>query len=111
MSFLRKVAMGDEEIVVETIKVFIESTPNVLENLKQHFTNKEWEKLSNQAHKVKPNLKYMGMERAHELILEIEEQAKSQNISDDLGDKIEEFNLVCSQGIEELSEKVEKLES
>lgn len=111
LSYLRKVTMGDEEIIVETINIFIESIPNVLENLKKHFANQEWEKLYNQAHKVKPNLEYMGMERAHELIIEIEEQARTKNISEDLGDKIEEFDMVCSRGLDELSEKIEELES
>ncbi len=48
------------------------------------YTNEEWELLYKQAHKIKPNLQYMGMDRAHNLILYIEEQAKLENVSDDL---------------------------
>lgn len=111
LSYLREVAMGDDEIVIETTKAFLESTPSALENLKECFANQEWDEVYKQAHKIKPNLQYMGMERAQELIIEIEEQARSREISEDLGDKIKEFNTICSKGLDELSEKVEELES
>lgn len=111
LSYLRELAMGDEEIVVDTAKIFLKNAPGEIENLKKHFANEEWEKLYQQAHKIKPNLEYMGMERAGELILEIEEQAKTQNISEDLGDKIDEFYSVCSQGLDELDEKIKEIES
>jgi HPt (histidine-containing phosphotransfer) domain-containing protein len=109
LSYLRKVTMGDDEIMVETIEVFIDNTPDVLKNLKKYFANEDWDKLYEQAHKVKPSLQYMGMERARQLIVEIEEQARTQNISEDLGDKIEELNSICLQGLDELSEKIEEL--
>ena len=111
LSYLREVAMGDEEIVAETVRAFLEDAPNGLANLKTHFSNQNWEKLAAQAHKIKPNLDYMGMKRAKELILEIEEQAKTESISDDLGDHIREFDSLCQTAFTELSEKVEQLES
>lgn len=111
LSYLREMAMGDDEIVVETAKIFLKNAPDEIENLREYFANQEWEKLYQQAHKIKPNLEYMGMERAGELILEIEEQARTQDISDDLENKINEFHSVCLQGLDELAEKIEELES
>jgi HPt (histidine-containing phosphotransfer) domain-containing protein len=111
LSYLREIAMGDKEIVIETTKLFLENTPGILDNMEEYFANKEWDKLYEQAHKIKPNLQYMGMEQARELIIEIEEQARTQNISEDLENKIKEFNSICSQGLDELSEKIEEIES
>lgn len=102
--------MGDEDIVLDTTKTFLENAPDALEKIRQFYASHDWDNLYKQAHKIKPNLQYMGMDRARDLILEIEQQAKSQSISDDLGDKIDEFTSICSQGLEELSEKVSELE-
>lgn len=103
--------MGDDDIVIETTKTFLENAPDALEKIQTAYSNQDWEALAKQAHKIKPNLQYMGMERARELILEIEEQSKSENISDDLGKKIDEFTSICSEGLEELSEKVAELKA
>lgn len=111
LSYLQEVVLGDEEIVIETIKIFLENTPNVLKNMKEHFANQEWDKLYKLAHQIKPNLEYMGMKQAREIIIEIEEQAKSGKPSDNLGDKIKEFNSICSQALDELSAKIEELQS
>lgn len=111
LSYLREVVMGDEEIIIKTTKAFLEDTPNVLNNMKEHFSKEEWDKLYKQAHKIKPNMEYMGMKQARELVLEIEEQAKSGDPSDNLGDKIKELNLICVKAHEELSAKIEELKS
>lgn len=111
LSYLREIAMGDDSIVIETTEAFLKDTPTALENIQKHYESEEWQQLSKQAHKIKPNLKYMGMEHAHELVLKIEEQAKSGQISDDLGEKISEFCSLCHQALDELSDKVEELKA
>lgn len=111
LSYLREVAMGDEEIVIETAEAFLDDAPEAVQNMQDRFANQEWEKLYKQAHKIKPSLKYMGMDRATELILEIEGQAKSGNISEKLGSQIKEFNSLCQQALQELSDEIENLKS
>lgn len=109
LSFLRDVAMDDDSIVIETIDAFIADIPKALENLSKHHKNGEWQLLYKQAHKIKPNLKYMGMERAGDLIIDIEREAKEGEISDDLGEKITEFQVICYRALDELSQKLTAL--
>ncbi len=109
LSYLREIAMGDDSIVIETTEVFLEDVPSAIENIQEHYEGEEWQQLYKQAHKIKPNLKYMGMERAHELILDIENQANTGEISDDLGEKVSEFCSLCRQALDELSDKIEAL--
>jgi len=111
LSYLREIAMGDNEIIIETTQVFLQEMPQNLENMQEHFANQEWEKMAKLAHRIKPNMAYMGMENAEELILKIEQQARSGNISEDLGQIILEFKGLCNKARDELSEKLEKLES
>ncbi|MDZ7658268.1 Hpt domain-containing protein [Fodinibius sp.] len=109
LSYLREIAMGDDSIVIETTEAFLEDAPAAIENIQKHYESEEWQKLYKKAHKIKPNLKYMGMERAHELILTIEEQANTGEISEDLGEKVSEFCSLCHQALDELSDKIEAL--
>lgn len=111
LSYLREVVMGDEEIMLETAKAFVEETPRILENMREHFSHQEWDKLYKQAHKIKPSMEYMGMTQARELILDIENQAKSREISKNMGDQIEELESICTKAIDELSDKIKELES
>lgn len=111
LSYLHEIAMGDNAIVVETTETFISDTPDAVKTLQEHFVNRDWDKLSRQAHKMKPGLKYMGMERASELILEIERQAESEEIAEDLGDMINELESLALKSLDELSAKIEELKS
>lgn len=111
LSYLREIATGDEDMMIEIIETFLEDAPRTLEKIKTHFANKEWKELHKQAHKLKPNLQYMGMAQARQLVLDIEEQAKTENIEDDLGEKIKKFDDICSQAIDELSSKVKQLKA
>lgn len=101
--------MGDEAIIMDTAKAFLEDTPKALDRISDFYANQQWDKLYKEAHRIKPSLKYLGMNRASELIIEIEKQAKFRHISDDLENKIEEFVRICSGALDELSEKLDTL--
>lgn len=109
LSYLRELAMGDEEIVIETMETFIDNVPVTIANIKEAYSNNDWQELYKQAHKIKPSLKYMGMEKASDLIIDIEQQAKQENISDHLEEQVSTFVVLCEQALTELSDKVEAL--
>lgn len=109
LSYLREIAMGDEEIIIDTTKAFLENTPAALDRISEFYDDEQWDKLYKEAHRIKPSLKYLGMSRASELVLEIEKQAKSRKISDDLERDIEEFVSICSKALDELSEKLDTI--
>ncbi len=111
MSYLREMAMGDDSIVIETTEVFLEDTPDAIQQMKACYANKDWDQLAKITHKIKPNLSYMGMDRARELILDMEQQAESKNISDNFQQQITEFDHICSHAFNELADKIEKLKA
>lgn len=111
LSYLREMAMGDDDIIIETAEMFMEDIPRSVEKMKAYTANEQWEELAKIAHKIKPNLSYMGMERGRELIIDIEEEANSGSISADIQDKISEFDEICSQAVKELTVKVGELKS
>ncbi len=109
LSYLREIAMDDDSIVIETAETFLDDMPAALKSIQKHAKDEEWQQLYKQAHKIKPNLQYMGMDKAHELILDIENQAKTEDIADDLEAKVSEFSALCTQAFEELTEKLKSL--
>lgn len=111
LSYLRKMAMGDDDIILDTAQVFIREIPKDLEQLEKHFVNQEWEKVGKIAHKIKPNMTYMGMERGRELILDIEKEAKSENISEKFSHQVTEFKQICNRAIDELADKIEEIKA
>ena len=111
LSYLREMAMGDDSIIIEIIKVFLKDAPDAIEQMKACYVNKDWEQLAKIAHRIKPNLSYMGMDRARELILDIEQQAKSGNIRDDFRQQITEFDQLCNRAFDELTDKIEQLKA
>jgi len=104
-------AMGDDSIIIEITKVFLKDAPDAIEQMKASYANEDWEQLAKIAHKIKPNLIYMGMDRARELILDIEQQAKSGNIRDECRQQITEIDQLCNRAFSELTDKVEQLKA
>lgn len=111
LSYLREIAMGDDAIVIETAETFIEDIPSALADMREYFEAEDWQKLQKLAHKIKPNFTYMGMDRARELILDIEQQAKTEDISSDLDEEIDTFVDLCNQAIDELQVRIGELKN
>lgn len=101
--------MGDDSIVIETTETFLADAPNALKEIKECYKDRNWSELAKAAHKIKPNFKYMGMDRASELIIDIEQQAKSGDISANIDQQIDELIQLSKQAFDELSNKVEDL--
>lgn len=109
LSYLRELAMGDESIVIETTETFLDDAPKALARITEASAADDCDVLYQQAHKIKPSLQYMGMDKARDLIIEIEEKAKDGKISDNLEEEVAEFVQLCEQALTELSDKVEAL--
>ncbi len=109
LSYLRELALGDESIVIETVETFLDDAPSAIAKIKKAYDDKDWQELYKQSHKIKPSLQYMGMDKAGDLIIEIEGQAKEGDVSDDLDELVSEVLQLIEQALTELSEKVEAL--
>lgn len=108
LSYLNKMAMGDVRIIRETVESFLQSTPEALANLQEYLEQQKWDKLAKEAHKIKPNLIYMGMSEAHEILLKIEQQAKGGN-TEGIEKRIHTFSVICNQALDELLQKVNEM--
>ncbi len=76
LTYLRDVASGSNEFMVEMIELFLIQTPGYFEQLDQLIGEKNWIKVADIAHKIKPTLAFMGADSARESMAEIEQNAR-----------------------------------
>jgi PAS domain S-box-containing protein len=72
LSFLRKMSNNDDTFIKELIILFLESTPTLIEEMKDHYQKKHWKELSGTAHQMKPSVKLMGLIDMHEVAKQLE---------------------------------------
>ena len=70
-------ADGDEDFIHSVISVFLEEVPQDLLDLEKALAQKNYERVYQLAHKIKPNVDLLGMEQTRAVALEIETLGKS----------------------------------
>lgn len=77
LSYLKDVASGSNEFMIEMIEIFLAQTPSYFEQLQQHILDENWSGTADIAHKIKPTLAFMGVESARVSMAEIEQNARN----------------------------------
>lgn len=78
LSYLREVASDNTEFIIEMIDIFLAQTPGYAELLTTAIENKDWNRMSEMAHKIKPTFSFIGVESAQQKMAEIEKKSRDQ---------------------------------
>ncbi|MFD0792273.1 Hpt domain-containing protein [Mucilaginibacter litoreus] len=92
LSFLYEIADGSDEFIVDSIGMFLEQTPQLLETITNAINAQDWETASAVSHKLKPNLGFFGMPVSQATIQEVELACKAGAPNPE--EVIEKFNRV-----------------
>jgi|ERR1700754_1079492 len=92
LSFLYEIADGSNEFIVESIDMFLQQTPQLLDAIDTALENGNWEGASQASHKLKPNLGFFGMPISQATIQEVELECKAG--AKDTAGIFEKFNRV-----------------
>ncbi|GAA4908110.1 Hpt domain-containing protein [Mucilaginibacter defluvii] len=92
LSFLYEIADGSDEFIVESIGMFLQQTPDLLQNISVAISAADWPNAASAAHKLKPNLGFFGMLNSQALLQDIELQCKTG--SPDAADVVQKFKIV-----------------
>lgn len=109
LTYLKDISMGDENMVMEMIEVFLEGYDEALTEMHQLYDGESWEALRARAHKFKPNLAYMGIEMGMEKIQQLEDDAKNENPDDAIQNRISNLRSICEQASQELQQELQKM--
>jgi HPt (histidine-containing phosphotransfer) domain-containing protein len=92
LSFLYDIADGSNEFIIESIDMFLQHTPELLQTIDTAIGDKEWAVAAQAAHKLKPNLGFFGMPISQATMQEVELMAKAG--APDPGLLLSKFNEV-----------------
>ena len=77
LSYLKDVASGSDEFMIDMIDLFLDQTPAYFEQIEQFISEENWSKVADIAHKIKPTLAFMGVDSARESMAGIEQNARN----------------------------------
>lgn len=100
--------MNDESLMVEMVEIFLDKAPVAMEKMKTHHRQEEWDLLAREAHKIKPNLEYMGMRDSKDLIEKIESLAENEQGTSEMEESLQKLELHLKQAIGELKARLKE---
>lgn len=77
LSLLKEIADGSREFIIESVDLFLQQTPESLQQLTEALAIKDFPAAASAAHKLKSTLGFFGMLTSQALILQIEQNCKS----------------------------------
>ena len=111
LSYLSDVANGSTEFIIDMIDIFIQQTPDYVQQLGEAIKEKNWKSVADLSHKIKPTLAFMGVIKARDDMEVIESNARAQENLDDIGRKFNELEVICNQLFSQLGELKKELQS
>jgi HPt (histidine-containing phosphotransfer) domain-containing protein len=81
LSFLYEIADGSNEFIVDSIGMFLEQTPQLIDTINTAINAGDWDTAASASHKLKPNLGFFGMpqSQANIQVVELACKAGGQN--------------------------------
>jgi HPt (histidine-containing phosphotransfer) domain-containing protein len=95
LTFIRQMMGNDEKVVYKFLSIFKEQCPRQMQELKMHYAARSWQDLSNVAHSLKTQFKYLSIEslgaKAYEIETSAEEEPATTDHIEKLGELIQSF--------------------
>jgi HPt (histidine-containing phosphotransfer) domain-containing protein len=106
LTFIRQMMGNDDNVVQKFLNIFKDQCPRQLQELKDHYTAQNWVELSNVAHSLKTQFKYLSVETLAAQVYEIETRAdqppRTPAQRDELGSIIQLFDTELNDLLKDL---------
>ena len=79
LTFLKKFTKDDLKKMKRYISLYLDVAPKTFEGMKRNLNNKDWEQLRINAHSLKPQADFMGINSLKEELIKIEEAVQTNN--------------------------------
>ncbi|MGC4100375.1 Hpt domain-containing protein [Ferruginibacter sp.] len=79
LAFLRNFTKDDPLKMKRYISLYLDVAPKTFEEMKRNLDNGDWEQLRINAHSLKPQADFMGIDSLKEELIKIEEAVKTKN--------------------------------
>jgi len=109
LTYLKGIANGSNEFIIQMLTIFIEQTPRSLEQMDEALKNQDWKSLRLIVHKTKPSIMFAGLKEIADDLPLLENYAAEESHIDKIPTLVEKIKHTCNEGIFELKEELEKL--
>lgn len=79
LTFLKKFTKDDPKKMKRYIGLYLDVAPKTFEEMKRNLANEDWEQLRINAHSLKPQADFMGIDSLKEELIKIEEAVTTKN--------------------------------
>ncbi len=105
MNSLNEVSRGNKEFIVTLAKIFLNTIPKNCAEMAEAAENKNWDRVSNLAHKLKPTIDTMNIRSIKQEIRAIEINAKNKADLSSITKLINKVNSVIGKTADQLKEQ------
>ena len=102
LSLIKEQYGGSEELIRKMTELFVTNTPLSISNLKKALSDNDWDTVRALAHKMKPSLEMMGIERLREKVREIERLASAREQLSEIPGMVEQLCHTLEAAISEM---------
>lgn len=110
LSYLREMAGGNKELVLEMISIFKSQVIEFGENMDQLLNSKQYELLGKLAHKAKSSVAIMGLEDLAQRLKDLENSARDGKNIESYAKTVVAFKQETAEAVRELNTVTNNLE-
>ena len=107
LTFLNSFTGGNQEKNSKYIKMFLQNAPSLVNSIDEGLKNSDWASLKTSAHSLKPQISYMGIKSAEEIIKNIERDAGEKTNLETIAEKISSLKNILEKAYPELQKSVQ----
>lgn len=104
LRFLISFAGSDVEKQKKYVRIFLENSPKLLNQIETGWQHADYESIKISAHSLKTQLNYMGVKEEKSHIYELEQMASHAHRRDEMESLIKNLKQVCNQAFKELAD-------
>lgn len=109
LTYLKEIAMGSSEFMLDMIESFKSKTPDELVKMKNAHSNEDYETMGKIAHKLKSSFSFMGMSETASSCKELQNMGlKAENV-DQMPDKINNIESAFESALVDLNDEIKNI--
>lgn len=98
LSNLKKM-VGDQDVFMKLVRIFLDTTPAMLEGLNEGLQNRNYQNVAFFAHKMKSSIDILKIKDLDVIVRRIEENVKTNSNIDDIPSMVDKVNVGLNQVI------------
>lgn len=106
LNALREMSYGNEAFVQKMLTIFIQQTPQMLEEMTNYARSHQWQQMGAVAHKLKPSLDNLGFSSLYDDIRTIEKIGKEQAVDESTIALVEKVSDTVRQAITQMQNEL-----